>query len=239
MAAGHRLPDLPALVHGRERDGVGDLSGIIQRLDYLHASRIGAAQARVAAMLLLTLRGTPTLYYGDEIGMEDVPIPPERVQDLWEKNVPGLQLGRDPKRTPMQWDDTPNAGFSTHVPWLPVADDYRIVNVASERRETRSILNLYRQLIELRRSLSALAVGDYRGIHGESDLLCYLHVYRGQHIGVALNLGSEPLRFKLPSGGGQLLLSTNLDREAEPVKTRLELQGNEGLVVELEPQRAL
>src|SRR5262249_37985030 len=76
------------------------------------ASRVGLAQARVAAMLLLTLRGTPMLYYGDEIGMRDVAIPPEQVQDPWEKNVPGLGLGRDPERTPVQWDITANAGFT-------------------------------------------------------------------------------------------------------------------------------
>jgi alpha-glucosidase len=199
------------------------------------ASRIGPAQARVGAMLLLSLRGTPTLYYGDEIGMADVPIPPEQVQDPWEKNVPGLGLGRDPERTPMQWDDTSNAGFSTGAPWLPVADDYRIVNVASERREAKSMLSLYRQLIELRRRSPALAVGDYHGIRGEGDLLAYLREYRGQRIVIALNLGAEPLRFELPSGGGQVLLSTNLDREGEPAKRPLELRGNEGLVVELAP----
>ena len=88
------------------------------------ASRVGRAQARVAAMLLLTLRGTPTLYYGDEIGMQDVPIPPERVQDPFEKNVPGIGLGRDPERTPMQWNAAPNAGFTDGTPWLPLADDY-------------------------------------------------------------------------------------------------------------------
>jgi alpha-glucosidase len=75
-------------------------------------TRVGAAQARVAAMLLLTLRGTPTLYYGDEIGMHDVPIPPYLVQDPFEKNLPGLGLGRDPVRTPMQWDAEKHAGFS-------------------------------------------------------------------------------------------------------------------------------
>jgi alpha-glucosidase len=75
------------------------------------ATRVGLAQARVAAMLLLTLRGTPTLYYGDEIGMRDVPIAPDRIQDPFEKNVPGRGLGRDPERTPMQWNASPNAGF--------------------------------------------------------------------------------------------------------------------------------
>src|SRR5205807_2729979 len=76
------------------------------------ASRIGRDQARVAAMLLLTLRGTPTMYYGDEIAMHDVPIPPQLVQDPFERNVPGLDLGRDPERTPMQWDGSPNSGFT-------------------------------------------------------------------------------------------------------------------------------
>src|SRR6185312_17547381 len=87
------------------------------------ASRIGADQARVAAMMLLTLRGTPTIYYGEEIGMQNVPIPPEAVQDPFEKNVPGMGLGRDPQRTPMQWDASPNAGFAAAgvKPWLPIA----------------------------------------------------------------------------------------------------------------------
>src|SRR4029079_12034848 len=84
------------------------------------ATRIGPAQARVAAMMLLTLRGTPTMYYGDEIGMRDIPIPPELVQDPWEKNVPGLGLGRDPERTPMQWNGAPNSSFTTGTPWLPL-----------------------------------------------------------------------------------------------------------------------
>ena len=75
------------------------------------ATPLGAAQARAAAVLLLTLRGTPTLYYGDELGLVDVDVPPERVQDPWELRVPGH--GRDGARTPMQWDDGPNAGFCT------------------------------------------------------------------------------------------------------------------------------
>jgi len=87
------------------------------------ASRVGSEQARVAAMLLLTLRGTPTLYYGDEIGMHQVAITPDQVRDPFEKNVPGIGVGRDGCRTPMQWDATVGAGFSTATPWLPLADD--------------------------------------------------------------------------------------------------------------------
>src|ERR1044072_4436463 len=85
------------------------------------ATRIGADQARVAAMLLMTLRGTPTLYYGDELGMQQAVIPPEQVQDLFEKNVPGIGIGRVGGRTPMQWENTKSAGFSDADPWLPVA----------------------------------------------------------------------------------------------------------------------
>ena len=116
------------------------------------AARVGAAQARVAAMLLLTLRGTPTMYYGDEIGLARVEIPPERVQDPWEKNEPGLGLGRDPERTPMQWDGSPNAGFTTGEPWLPLRR--RSTRPATSKalpRDPGSILTLYRRLIALRR----------------------------------------------------------------------------------------
>src|SRR5688500_7530759 len=112
-------------------------------------------------MLLLTLRGTPTMYYGDEIGMTDVPIPPPLVQHPFEKNVPGMGLGRDPERTPMQWDDGPNAGFAPPgaTPWLPLAEDYRTVNVARQREDPKSLLTLYRRLIQLRRAEAALSVG--------------------------------------------------------------------------------
>jgi alpha-glucosidase len=75
-------------------------------------------------MLLLTLRGTPTMYYGDEIGMHDVDLPLEQVEDPFEKNVPGVGLGRDPEPTPIQWEPSPNAGFTTGTPWLPLADDF-------------------------------------------------------------------------------------------------------------------
>jgi alpha-glucosidase len=95
------------------------------------ASRVGSEQARVAAMLLLTLRGTPTLYYGDEIGMRQIPIAPEQVRDPFEKNVPGIGVGRDGCRTPMQWDASTYAGFSTAKPWLPLAHDANHENVVN------------------------------------------------------------------------------------------------------------
>src|SRR4051812_32563700 len=125
------------------------------------ASRVGAAQARVAAMLLLTLRGTPTMYYGDEIGMQQVAIAPDQVRDPFEKNVPGIGVGRDGCRTPMQWDGTANAGFSTATPWLPLAGNFHDENVGGLAADARSILNLYRALIELRKSRPELVFGNY------------------------------------------------------------------------------
>ena len=113
------------------------------------------------------------MYYGDEIGMQDVTIPPELVQDPFEKRVPGIGVGRDPARTPMQWDATAAAGFTHGTPWLPVADAYRETNVAAEADDPRSLLALYRRLIELRRQRPELAAGDWRPLAADGDVLVY------------------------------------------------------------------
>jgi len=199
------------------------------------ASRVGILQARVAAMLLLTLRGTPTMYYGDEIGMPNTPIPPDRVQDPYEKNVPGIGVGRDPSRTPMQWTASANAGFSDHEPWLPIAADYEVVNVHTEDADPRSILVLYRRLLALRRSHPALIEGAYEPVTMTGDLLAYVrHSPRGRLL-IALNLGAGPFDLLLGSQGmrGRILLSTHLDRETGPELADLALRANEGVILEL------
>jgi len=170
------------------------------------ATRIGEAQARNAVMLLLTMRGTPTLYYGDELGLADVAIPPDRVQDPRELREPGLGFGRDPVRTPMPWDGSANAGFTTGEPWLPLNPDWATRNVAAQRRDTHSMLSLHRDLLRLRRAHPALAVGSLRLLEAEGDVLAYTREYEGETIVVALNLGSEPHQVKLPEG--RPLLST-------------------------------
>ena len=199
------------------------------------ATRAGAAQARVAAMLLLTLRGTPTMYYGDEIGMHDVPIAPDQVQDPFEKNVPGLGLGRDPVRTPMQWSSGQWAEFSTVRPWLPVADDYRNANVELERTDASSLLSLYRRLIELRRAERALSVGDYAALPAGEDLVAYMRKAGRRRLLIVLNFGARPRKFDLNELEAQavLLLSTHLDREQEKLGAELRLRPDEGVIVEL------
>src|SRR4051812_27616501 len=123
------------------------------------ASRVGPDQARVAGMLLLTLRGTPTIYYGEELGMEQVPIRPEDVRDPFEHNVPGQGLGRDGCRTPMPWDDGISGGFSRARPWLPLAENFPVLNAAAQRADERSLYQLYRKLIALRKESPALQLG--------------------------------------------------------------------------------
>jgi len=195
------------------------------------ASRVGQEQARVAAMLLLTLRGTPTIYGGDEIGMHDVPIPPDRLRDPVERRLPGLSLGRDPERTPMQWDDGPNAGFTSGSPWLPIAGDYQEINVQRQRDDPRSMLSLYRRLTDLRRATPALTVGTYRQVSVDDAVLVYARELDGQELTVALNFSPEPRRVELATAG-RVVLSTHPDREDAAVGGgRLELRPDEGVVI--------
>jgi alpha-glucosidase len=199
------------------------------------ASRIGRPQARVAAMLLLTLRGTPTLYYGDELGMMNVPIPIDRAQDPLEKNVPGKGLGRDPCRTPMQWDGSPHAGFSVCDPWLPICDDYPVVNVRSEEDDPSSSLTLYRRLLTLRRTHAALSVGAYEPLAATGNVLAYWRRAPEERVLIALNLGAVPclLTVELRGMKGRILLSTHLDRVDEVIVQELSLRANEGVIVAL------
>ena len=196
------------------------------------ASRVGMAQARVAAMLLLTLRGTPTIYYGDEVGLEQVQIPPDQVQDPWEKNEPGLGLGRDPCRTPMPWDGSSlNAGFTTGTPWLPLNADWKMRNVAAESADPGSMLGLYRRLLELRRSSAALSLGDYAEVSVGDGVLVYERRAAGQRRLVALNLTHQPRSAVLPAGADwAVLLSTSPSGGRAPTGGRIELAPDEGVI---------
>jgi len=187
------------------------------------ATRVGPAQARVAAMLLLTLRGTPTLYYGDELGMRNVDVPPERVQDPWEKNLPGRGLGRDPVRTPMQWDGSRNAGFSDREPWLPLSSDCSRVNVRAQERDPASMLTLHRALLALRRREPALSIGGWAPVQAEGSVLAFTRSHGGTRFLVALNLVPEPASLRV-GGSGTVELGTLPGSEGQPVDRTLRLR---------------
>ncbi|MFC4454334.1 alpha-amylase family glycosyl hydrolase [Deinococcus sonorensis] len=180
-------------------------------------SRVGDAQYRVAQTLLLTLRGTPTVYYGDEIGMQNVEIPADRVQDpaaLQQPDVPAA--GRDPERTPMQWDDTPGAGFSDAEPWLPLAPDYQQVNVARQDSDPRSDLNYFRALTRLRRESAALTAGTYRSLDtGHADVFAFVREAEGERMLVLLNFGAQAVPLDLPELQGALLRLSSLGGAGE------------------------
>jgi glycosidase len=196
------------------------------------AARRGQAQARVAAVLLLTLRGTPTLYYGDELGLSDVVIEPSQVRDPRELREPGLALGRDPVRTPMPWDDSENAGFSTAKPWLPLHADWPTRNVARMTEDPQSILTLYRRLLALRRDCPALSIGDFVLLNVEDGILVYERRHEAERLIVALNLGERQHRLRLPdwARGSRLLLSTVEDAALVEDGTLL-LGSNEAVVL--------
>ncbi len=196
----------------------------------------GEAQARVAAMLLLTLRGAPTIYYGEEIGMADVPIPPEKIQDPQGVNL-GPERTRDVCRTPMQWDAGPNAGFSPPgvETWLPLAADYATRNVAALTADPKSILTLYRRLLGLRRTRPTLCSGAYRAVDvAHDDVYVYYRAVFGERYLIALNFAAEPRALAIPNEtAGRILLSTHLDREEAVSLDALTLRANEGVIIAL------
>jgi alpha-glucosidase len=204
------------------------------------ATRIGPHQARVAAMLLMTLRGTPTLYYGDEIGMQQVAILPEQVRDPFEKNVPGIGIGRDGCRTPMQWDATKFAGFSDVVPWLPVSAKFRDENVDRFRKDMGSLYWLYRRLINLRRKHAVLVLGSYEPLIASANLLLFCRELGDERMLIALNMGPEPIAVCLPAKllSGRVLLSSLADRDGENVRSSFDLRGNEGLLMKMDSDEA-
>ena len=201
------------------------------------ATRVGPERARLAAMLLLTLRGTPTIYQGDELGMTNVRIPPERVRDPWEINMPGLGEGRDPVRTPMRWDGSTHAGFCPDdvEPWLPIGADVDTVNVAAESKDPGSMLELHRALLALRRARPSLALGDCGAVEARGEALVFERTLDGERTFVALNLGEAPCAVELPDGAsGRVLLSARAGTgRDEPVDGRVELAPFDGIVLGL------
>ncbi|MGP0057707.1 MAG: alpha-amylase family glycosyl hydrolase [Beijerinckiaceae bacterium] len=197
------------------------------------AARVGLEQARIAAMLLLTLRGTPTLYYGDELGFGHVEIAPNRIRDPWALREPGINVGRDPSRTPMQWDASAFAGFSTHEPWLPLTPDYEARNVAAMRNDKTSILVLVRNLLNFRREHAALSQGDWRLLSAGSDVLAYERRDGDDRICVVLNFSADPQAWSASRATtASIAISTHGDRCGEPVGSSLNLRANEGLLIE-------
>ena len=186
------------------------------------ATRYGYARARVAAMLVLTLRGTPFLYQGEELGLTDAHVPSERIVDV---------DGRDPARVPMPWAPPtqagPASGFGDGDPWLPVHQDAERLAVAAQADDPASALELYRALIALRRAEPALRAGAYRSLDAAPDVFAFVREHEGRRLLVALNFAPLPRPLPRQATGGRLLLSTRHDAGGS------ELRPDEGQVIEI------
>lgn len=195
------------------------------------AGRNGIEQARVAAMLLLTLRGTATMYYGDEIGMGNTDIPWDHLRDISDQR-------RDPQRTPMQWNGGPNAGFTKGKPWLDIDPSYTRINADAQQRDGRSIFWLYKALLAIRRSEPALYGGDYLPAGLQGDIIAYLRkdADTGRQFLIVLNLGHAAGTFTLPAHfdlQSRIVFNTSLRRDGEVIGAKIHLSGDEGILAEV------
>jgi len=181
------------------------------------------AIAKLMAGLYLTLRGTPIMYYGEEIGMENNdPVRKEDVKDPVGRLGWPLDKGRDGERTPMQWNDAPNAGFTQGTPWLPLPPSYKTHNVAAELKDPNSILNFYKQLLALRRRSPALLDGDYIAINKDDpNVLSYLRRTATQTVLVVLNVSSVPQTVNVAQGLSSTKFRTLLSSTTAPQETNL------------------
>jgi alpha-glucosidase len=163
------------------------------------------------AVLLLTIKGTPFIYYGEEIGMTNGKLNKNQIADPLGKRFWPFFKGRDRARTPMQWNSGHNAGFSKGTPWLPLNKDYSELNVEAESKDPASVLNLYKKLISFRNNSIALQSGDWIPvIEGEKGILVYIRIKRGDQILVLLNFRSRSVKIFLPvSIPGNVLVSTH------------------------------
>lgn len=168
-------------------------------------------RAMVAAALLLTLRGTPFLYYGEELGMKNGRLKKREIVDPVGLRYWPFHKGRDGERTPMQWSASKNAGFSSATPWLPVNPDYREINVESESRDPHSMLNYYKSLIAIRKESRALREGSWvPAVRGIDDVIAYFRNAQNEKVFVALNFGDKNRPIDIDQNGSwKALFSTH------------------------------
>lgn len=199
------------------------------------ASRIGEKQARIAAMLQLMLPGFPFIYYGEEIGMLNGILPKEKIMDPYEIMSPGLGLGRDPERTPLQWDTSQNAGFTDKTPWLPINEDYKTTNIETELNKPHSSLSLYKKLIKLRKENIILAEGKYIPLSQPTEnVFSFMREKDDKKILVLLNFDEKDKKISLNLKFAKILCSATMEKNNAVIDlTNCTLKGNEGYIIEL------
>lgn len=200
------------------------------------ATRLSAAEARILAFLQFTLPGIPFIYYGEELGMTDTVIPRESIKDMIAQIFPGFHPGRDPERTPMQWDESKYAGFSTGKPWLPINSNYKTINVKNENDDKRSMLSLYKRLIKFRKQTPAMKSGEYLSRNSSSaNVVTFERKNGDERYLVLANVSNSVERELLPLdiNGYDLVFSTQADKAPTTSLTAVELMPFEGCILML------
>ncbi len=196
------------------------------------ATKLGMQDARTAALLQLTLRGIPFIYYGEEIGMQNVSIPPEKIKDPMAVNMKDFNFGRDPERSPMQWDSTKFGGFSGVEPWLPLEKMFKERNVLSEKVDKKSTLNLYKSLIEFRKTRKSLNEGKYIPLDFKNqNVFGFLRQKTNETTLVLVNFTKEKQIVELPKGYWMTILSTNMDIKQRKENRHIQLLPSEGVIL--------
>ncbi|MEK7186155.1 MAG: alpha-amylase family glycosyl hydrolase [Patescibacteria group bacterium] len=196
------------------------------------ATKLGEKAARTAALLQLTFRGIPFIYYGEELGMENADVPVEKAKDPMAVNMKGLNFGRDPERSPMQWNTSKFGGFSSVEPWLPLGKEFKEKNVASEEKDKKSFLSLYKSLINLRKSRKSLSSGKQIPLDLKNlNVLGFIRREGEEKTLILANFSEDPQVVKLPKGNWTSLLSTHLDVEKREEKHQISLRSCEGIIL--------
>lgn len=189
------------------------------------ATKLGDRAARSAALIRLTLRGTPFIYYGEELGMKNVQVPVEKVRDPMAVNMRNFNFGRDPERGPMQWNRKEFAGFSDSEPWLPLGKDYADKNVLSESKDSASFLNLYKKIIHARKSLKALYSGKYIPLDFEDqNIFGFIREFENEKALILVNFSEEGQMVQLPKGKWKIILSTYMDTREKVEENQINLR---------------
>ncbi len=182
-------------------------------------TRIGAAPARAAALLLLALPGTAFLYQGEELGLEEVALPDELRQDPIFARTNGARKGRDGCRVPVPWGgELPGHGFTSETPWLPIPDAWGARSVAAQTGDPSSVLELHRRALRIRRAGDALRTGSFRWVESPAGTIAFERAAGGEVVTCIVNfdgdpfeldkaplLASEPLDGRLPAGAAAWL----------------------------------
>jgi len=186
-------------------------------------------RAKALAALMLTAKGVPFIYYGEEIGMQNITANTyNEIADIQGKTfyklavdagktneealLEGNSHNRDKSRSPMQWDSGTNAGFTTGKPWIKINENYRVVNVSDELQQKSSILNTYKALLKIRNTEKALQYGSYEKLERQNDMILFTRTYKGEKISVIINFGKEqsvniPEGVKVLMGDSQLKMN--------------------------------